>query len=221
MEEKVITDVERNNRTAMIAYIIDTVVMLTFCVLQAATGLQTWLYVLGLSILGLVPAGLELAYWKKDHNTPMIKHFVAIGFAIFYSVALFTAKNNLVFAFVIPMILVVSVYNDVRYSIMINTGTVIESLLIGIIGAKTGLFGYAGSDSAIIQVVIMILVGVYSIMAAQTSQRNTEHKVERIQKVQSQTEAVLQNMKELSNTLKTGIEATYTCLLYTSPSPRD
>lgn len=105
MEEKVITDVERNNRTAMIAYIIDTVVMLTFCVLQAATGLQTWLYVLGLSILGLVPAGLELAYWKKDHNTPMIKHFVAIGFAIFYSVALFTAKNNLVFAFVIPMIL--------------------------------------------------------------------------------------------------------------------
>ena len=212
MEEKVITDVERNNRTAMRAYIIDTVVMLTFCVLQAATGLQTWLYVLGLSILGLVPAGLELAYWKKDHNTPMIKHFVAIGFAIFYSVALFTAKNNLVFAFVIPMILIVSVYNDVRYSIMINTGTVIESLLIGIIGAKTGLFGYAGSDSAIIQVVIMILVGIYSIMAARTSQRNTEHKVEQIQKVQSQTEAVLQNMKELSNTLKTGIEATYTDL---------
>ena len=64
MEEKVITDVERNNRTAMIAYIIDTVVMLTFCVLQAATGLQTWLYVLGLSILGLVPAGLELVYWN-------------------------------------------------------------------------------------------------------------------------------------------------------------
>ena len=30
MEEKVITDVERNNLTAMRAYIIDTVVMLTF-----------------------------------------------------------------------------------------------------------------------------------------------------------------------------------------------
>ena len=209
MEEKVITDVERNNLTAMRAYIIDTVVMLTFCVLQAATGLQTWLYVLGLSILGLVPAGLELAYWKKDHNTPMIKHFVAIGFAIFYSVALFTAKNNLVFAFVIPMILIVSVYNDVRYSIMINTGTVIESLLVGIIGAKTGRFGYAGSDSAIIQVVIMILVGIYSIMAARTAQSNAEHKVGRIKKVQSQTEAVLKNMEELSETLKTGIEATY------------
>ena len=159
--------------------------------------------------MGLVPAGLELAYWKKDHNTPMIKHFVAIGFAIFYSVALFTAKNNLVFAFVIPMILIVSVYNDVRYSIMINTGTVIESLLVGIIGAKTGRFGYAGSDSAIIQVVIMILVGIYSIMAARTAQSNAEHKVGRIKKVQSQTEAVLKNMEELSETLKTGIEATY------------
>lgn len=212
MEEKVITDVERNNRTAMIAYIIDTIVMLIFCVLQAAVGEQTWLYVLGLSALGLIPAALEIVYWIKDHNTPMIKHFVAIGFAIFYSVALFTAKNNLVFAFVIPMILVVSVYNDVRYSIMINTGTVIESLLVGIIGAKTGRFGYAGSDSAIIQVIIMVLVGVYSIMAAQTSQKNTEQKVDRIQKIQNQTESVLQNMAEISETLKEGIEATYTDL---------
>ena len=56
---------------------------------------------------------------------------------------------------------------------------------------------------------IMILVGIYSIMAARTAQSNAEHKVGRIKKVQSQTEAVLKNMEELSETLKTGIEATY------------
>ena len=55
----------------------------------------------------------------------------------------------------------------------------------------------------------MILVGIYSIMAARTAQSNAEHKVGRIKKVQSQTEAVLKNMEELSETLKTGIEATY------------
>ena len=97
------------------------------------------------------------------------------------------------------MILIVSVYNDVRYSIMINTGTVIESLLVGIIGAKTGRFGYAGSDSAIIQVVIMILVGIYSIMAAKNCTEQCRAQGRTDQKVQSQTEAVF---KEYGGTLR-------------------
>ena len=161
-----VSELESNNRAAMTAHAIEIVVMLIFCLLQVMSQKRSVALLVFDVIFGAGPVAAEIFFWKKDHETKMIKHLVAIGFAIYYSYTLFTCNNNLVFAFVIPMILVVSVYNDVRYSIMINTGTVIESLLIGIIGAKTGLFGYAGSDSAIIQVVIMILVGVYSIMAA-------------------------------------------------------
>lgn len=64
------------------------------------------------------------------------------------------------FIFVIPMILIVSIYNDPRYMIMINTGTVFESILISILGATTGKFAYSGRDFAVIQVVAMILIGI-------------------------------------------------------------
>ena len=53
--------------------------------------------------------------------------------------------------------------------LQINIGTVILSLIMTIGGAFNGKFGYQGSDEAIVQVTAMILVAVYSIYAAQTS----------------------------------------------------
>ena len=58
----------------------------------------------------------------------------------------------------------------------INIGTVILSLIMTIGGAFTGKFGYQGSDEAIVQVTAMILVAVYSIYAAQTSNANNQQK---------------------------------------------
>ena len=70
----------------------------------------------------------------------------------------------------------------------INIGTVILSLIMTIGGAFTGKFGYQGSDEAIVQVTAMILVAVYSIYAAQTSNANNQQKMENIKEAQSKTE---------------------------------
>lgn len=203
---KQLTEIERNNRIAMIAHIIDVVVMIIFCVLQVQEGGKSWFYVLIVAVLGLGPIVAELFLWKKNRESLVIKHLVAIGFAVFYSFILFTAENNLVFAFVIPMILVVSVYNDIRYSIISNTGTVVESLIVTIVGGKTGKFGYAGTDSAVIQVIIMILVGIYAIFTARTLNENNRQKVWNITEAQKKTQQVLNDISELSREVQTGME---------------
>ena len=71
----------------------------------------------------------------------MIKHLVAVGFALYYSYTLFTCSNNLVFAFVIPMIVMVTIFNDSKYSIEINTGTVILSIITAVAGSRNGFVG--------------------------------------------------------------------------------
>lgn len=206
MDEKSNTELVRNNKVAMIAHTIDTMVMLIFCILQVIGGRQTWIYALILTVLGITPIVAEYVFWKQDHETSMVKHFMAIGFAIFYTVALFTSTNNMVFVFVIPMILLIAIYNDARYSLLINIGTVLESLIVVIIGANTGKFGYMGLDSAIIQVVVMILIGIYSIMSAQVLNVNNKEKVEEIRKAQGKTEILLNNMSELSQKMQIGIK---------------
>lgn len=182
----------RNNRTVLLAHFIDVLVMTTFCLLQVFSGLTTWSYVLFVALLGFVPVAIEHFLWKRNPQTYAIKHLVAICFAVFYTFTLFTSTNQLVFVFVIPMILIVSVYNDVRYSLLINIGTVTESLIIAIVGGATGKFGYLGMDYGIIQVVFMILVGIYSLFTAKTLNTNFEE--------------VLAGLSSVSEEMKSGIQ---------------
>ena len=124
MKQTTFSDLERNNKTCMYAHLIDSSIMTLFCILQALSGLQTWGYIIIFAVLGFGPVIAEFFFWNKSHETPAIQHLVAIGFAVFYSFAIFTATNGLVFLFVIPMILIISVYNDAKYSLIINTGTI-------------------------------------------------------------------------------------------------
>ena len=206
MEQRINTEIARNNRVGMLAHATDATVMVIYSIIQTYAGLHSGLYAVLMVILGIGPVVAEYVCWKKDPATPAIRHFLAIGFALFYSVALFTSTNNIVFVFVIPMILVISIYNDTKYSLMINTGTVIESLLVAVIGSQTGKFGYAGADSAVIQVVIMVLVGLYSFLSAQVLERNNREKMQNIDESRKVTELLLSDISSLSRELTAGIE---------------
>lgn len=206
MEQRINTEIERNNRVGMLAHATDATVMVIYSIIQTYAGLHSGLYAVLMVILGMGPVVAEYVCWKKDPATLAIRHFLAIGFALFYSVALFTSTNNIVFVFVIPMILVISIYNDTKYSLMINTGTVIESLLVAVIGSQTGKFGYAGADSAVIQVVIMVLVGLYSFLSAQVLERNNREKMQNIDESRKETELLLSDISSLSRELAAGIE---------------
>lgn len=204
-EQRKMTDMERNNKIVMLAHGIDVGVMTMFCILQVVGGMRSLAYALIVVVLGFVPIMAEQYFWRKNKESVMIKHLAAYGFAVFYTYTVFTAENNLVFLFVIPMILIISVYNDAAYSIKINIGTVVESILIVAIGAKTGKLGYAGQDSAVIQIVIMLLVGIYSYITIRVLDANNKQKVQNIMAAQEKTEQVLENMSKVSKKLESGI----------------
>lgn len=206
MRDKDITELQRNNKTAMITHLISFLIMIIFILLQVLGGSSTILYGVILTVIGLAPIVMEYIFWKKNKETEAIKHLTAIGFAVFYTICLFTSSTNEVFVFVIPMVFVVSIYNDVKYLVLINIGTILESILVVVLGAVTGGFGFQGADSAIIQIVVMIMVGVYSIYTAKTLLENSKQKIEDIRQSQQQTERLLEENSALSEKLTAGIE---------------
>lgn len=209
MEKRAMSELERINKTAMTSHFIMSVVMLLFCILQTLNGEKTILYLVVMTVLALSPVLGEFIFWKRDHDTAAIKHLVAIGFACFYTVAMFTTTCSMVYVFVIPMILVVTLYNDARYNVMINVGTILESILVVILGAKTGGFGYLGLEAATIQVVVMILVGILSVYTAKTSSKNMEQQIAHLTTEQNRTEETLQKTAELTRHLEEGITGIY------------
>lgn len=192
----------------MTAHFITVTIMSAFCLLQTLSGLQHHAYMLLVLVLGYTPVLMEYSCWKKTTKTPAIKHLIAIGFAVFYTFCLFTSTNNLVFALVIPMILLISVYNDSRYSLLINLGTVIENFLVVILGARTGGFGYAGLDSSIIQITVILMVAMFSYMTAQVSHINLSQKLLQLQSVSQQTEHAISEIHTELQKLNESSQAT-------------
>lgn len=205
MKTKEITETQRNNKTAMLTHFITYLVMIIFIFLQVASGLATPLYLSLLAVIGFAPIAAEFLLWKKNSDSLMIKHLTALGFAVFYTIYLFTENNNIVFVFVIPMVFVVSIFNDIKYLIIINAGTILESILVVALGAASGGFGYQGLDAAVIQIVIMVMVGVYSILTTKTLKENSNQKLKDITESQKQTELLLDTNSELSEKLSAGI----------------
>lgn len=201
------TELTRNNKTAMVAHLITAAVMAALILTRAYKGEVSIAYAGILCMVGAAPVALEFLFWSRDRETCMIRHLAGIGFALFYTICLFTNAIHMVYIFVIPMVFVVSVYNDIRYQLMINTGTVLENIIVVALGAATGKFGFLGVNSAAIQIIVMVMVAVYSIMTTRNLKQNTEQRIGDISKSQQETELLLQTNAQLSRKLTEGITA--------------
>ena len=113
--------------------------------------------------------------------------------------------QNLVNAFVIPMMFAVMPYHDVKAFALINVGTLIENVLVVLLGATQGGFGYLGQDAGFIQISVMVLLCFTSIYATISNQKNTSENIESITAAQDRTEATLREVMEMSSRMETSV----------------
>ena len=198
-------EMERNNRVAMIAHGVINACMLFISVIGFVEHTVSVPVLVVLLLLGIIPVLAEFICWKRDHATKAIKHLSLIGFALFYTVLLFTAQCNMVYAFVIPMMFAVMPYHDVKAFALINVGTVVENILVVLLGATQGGFGYLGQDAGFIQISVMILLCITSIYATISNQKNTDENIESITAAQDRAEATLREVMEMSSRMETSV----------------
>ena len=206
------SELERNNKIAMYSHLVEVIIITLFCILEAATRGKSWLFVIILTIIGFAPVICEFIAWGKNHESQAIRHFVAIGYAIFYTCTIFTTSCSAIYVMALPMIFIVSVYNDFKYMLMVNTGVVIESFISVFIGASTGKFGYIGLDAAAIQIVTVIITGVLACLLALTTKANAQQKIDVVKESQQKTQEVLDDISQMSAHMQNGIAEIYTQL---------
>lgn len=201
-----LTTLARNNKVCMIAHIATDSVMLLLLILQAATrGINPAILLIS-CILGIAPVAAEVFFWKKNKETTAIRHLVGNGFAIFFTFYIYTSTTFMASVFVIPMILVISLYNNTKFSLLVNSGVVIETIIMAVIGTNSGKYAYPDSDAAIIHVIFVILIAVYSFITSATLNKNEEQKLRAITDSKKDTEKLLSDISELSTKMQDGIE---------------
>ena len=205
MDTRKITETERINRTAMRCHLAEAVLLALIYAAEMLSGNRTLFMTLLIVVFALAPAIGELVAWSRDHETGVIKHLVGYGFAVTYTLILFTARTQTTFMYVIPMLLIVPIFNDVSYSAKINIGVVLENLVVVIAGALTGGFGYRDISAGIMQVMIMILISVYSYCTSRVTAINNREKLDKAQAATDRTEQVLGSVSKNSELMGVGI----------------
>ncbi len=206
MNERVITDMERNNRTAMYCHLFEALIIVGTYVVEMLRGNRTALYTGVLVLLAAAPVIGELFFWSRDRKSAMIKHLAAQGFAVMYIFILFTTTNNMTFLYAIPMILVISVYSDRAYTAKISIGIILGNLIVVAAGAVTGGFGFRDMESGLLQMMVVVLVGLYSFFTTMTSEENNRQKLKLANDAHDETERILKNVSMTSQVMQVGVD---------------
>ena len=195
-KEKIVPPLVRNNKVAMLAHFFNVLVVLIFTVADVFLGELSATYLIISLILAFTPDVICLSSWKKDHESQIIKHMTAIGFALFYTFTLLTSGNHFIYIFCVPMMLAYSVYNDMRGSLMVSSGVVLFNIIAVFIGATTGKLGYMGSQFAAAQITMILLVSIYSIFVAKTSDANFSYVLSNLASVTKEMELGIADVHE-------------------------
>ncbi|MBO4902953.1 MAG: hypothetical protein J5518_09190 [Lachnospiraceae bacterium] len=153
------------NKTAMVLFTVLTSIISVAYIIQLAKGEADLTKFLSVEIFDLGPMILGWILYKTNPETNMIKHVIAVGYGLFYAIVCFVTTNTiLVFVYAIPMVLVTAMYNDMRLSLAVGIGVSVIATAHAIRFASLKDWQDGATADLEIEVLIMILVSVFSIV---------------------------------------------------------
>ncbi|MBP5198468.1 MAG: hypothetical protein J6033_05385 [Lachnospiraceae bacterium] len=179
-KKNILKDGVRNNRAVLIVQFSISMVMLVYSLIDMIRNQGNPLYFLLQVLTAIAPLVAGGYYWKKDPSSEMIKHSAAVGFGIFAIITVVTGTNAYVLFFIIPMMMIISVYCDPKYCLRVGIGVVaLTTITIG-----SGLVaGYMDWISAMLIFCVNVLACIYCPLAAKITSENIKVKNDHILEV--------------------------------------
>lgn len=161
-------------------------------------GNRTLIYVLVTAALALVPVILCWIFVKQDENTKMVKHIATIGFAIMYCFVLFTAANDLVFTYAIPMMIMVTLYDELKYTIALGISVSVVNIAAIIVQVVGGNVTQQQIVNFEIQGLLMVVIPVYFIWSSSRTAKFMKIRAARLNIEKNKANTLLDDVLEIS-----------------------
>ncbi|MCR5650541.1 MAG: hypothetical protein K6F86_05110 [Lachnospiraceae bacterium] len=190
------------NKTALVLFTSLTCIICLAYLVQLIKGeLEVYKVVL-VEAFDLVPMILGWVFYKRDNDTDVVKHFIGIGYGIFYLiVCIITTNTVLVFVYAIPVVLLISLFDDMRLAIISNIGVSLIAIFHAIrFAASRNWEGGAVADLEI-EVLIMIVISVFSVVVNKVITEINQTRMSKINEAGEKTEKILGSVMEVSGVL--------------------
>lgn len=197
-QEKINFEMAKCNQFAMICHFVLSFIISAAYFLEFVKGARTLIYVMLTVVIAMIPPILEILFYQNKKDTTMIKHLIAYGYAALYIFVMFTTNNYLTFVYVLPMLVVITVYNDFKYSLPIGIGAIIVNVgQLGMFFSK-GIYTLQNSAAIEIQIFVMVLICAFQLYASRLTGKLSVIKMQQLHDQNQKTETILNNTMKIS-----------------------
>lgn len=191
-------------RAHKLARILQTAIIIILTISYIIEGVKNSLTIPQLLLLFValwVPVIIATIVYKKNPESPAIKHIIGIGYGVFYILICYISTNRLVYTYAFPMLIVVTVFCDFQFSILVSCLISLICTVHAIVYTMGVGFTDAERASMVIELASTYLVCTYSVLCNKFIFNINQRNLNTAKESANNTENMLGNVMELSNSL--------------------
>ena len=196
----------RINKPVMICYLVLGLVIGIAYIGEVFKGNRSLLYSGFVAAVAIIPSVVTALIYMKDKGSFLIKHISCIGFAVLYSLVMLTTDNPFVFVEVLPMIIVVTLYNDIRLSVLTDFGVLVLNIAQVALFFKNGLYTMENNTQVEIQILSIIVICVFSVYTTMVSNTNSKLEIKNMEEQKVLVEKMFEKTRNAAGQMAANID---------------
>ncbi len=193
------------NKTAIVGHtIIDSVLFLAY-LLEVFKGSRTIGYFAIFAVLTAAPVVAEWMIYGRNPENGAIKHLIGISYGTLYLFVIFTTTSLLPFTYAFPMFIVIILYMDTRFNILIGAFASGGNIAYVVYHALTSGYTPAEIPDVEIRVAATILTSIFMIFTTVAVTKVNNMKLKQIQVQTNETNRLMDNILATSQDMITDI----------------
>ena len=201
-----ISEMQRCNKVTMLCHGIIGAIISAAYVIEVLKGSRTILYLAMLMLLAVGPVVVEAAIYKKDPESDILRKVIAYSYAVMYAVVVFTTTSRLPFTYIVPMLIIITLYGDISYCLRVGVGGVLVNVADVIYKALNTGIDKADLPDIEIRLIVMVIIVVYLCLTAKVLKQINEDKQQVLETEKEKVERLLNQVMHLSGELSGGVE---------------
>lgn len=186
------------NKFGIICYVIIALVLMGSYLGEVIKGNRTIGYYAVFAAFALWPMITSIILYRRNQCNPAIEYIITLGYGVFYIFVLYTTTSRNAFCYIIPMMVLLTLYSDMRNTIFLGAvATIVNIIQVIYIAVTSGITKTEMPDYEI-QVAAILLVAVYTALATKVLKDNNARKMAEVSHEKENIAQLLQKIMDTS-----------------------
>ncbi|MGN0142301.1 MAG: methyl-accepting chemotaxis protein [Roseburia sp.] len=197
----VFNEKEYMNKKFLTGYSIIISVLFVAYVIELLKGNRTFGYTAVFTLILLVPLVLAVLTYSRNKGSQLVRYIGAFGYEILYAFVLLTSVSVLAFVYILPMIVLVVLFQDGRFSLKVGGMSVLVNVVYVVMCFIQGGVANADIVNFEIEMAVVILVVGLSYLSSVVLERISAQRFRAIEQEKERAERILNQILEISGSL--------------------